>query len=88
MMARRIKDRTAPIHITLPVSLVNKLDSTLAYNQSRSKKIANLISNHLEGEEFDIRSIPTKSLLVAVRTRFDEHDIAYDLLSTLISQSR
>jgi len=86
MMARRIKDRTAPIHITLPVSLINKLDSTLSYNQSRSKKIANLISNHLEGEEFDIRSIPTRHLLVALRTRFDQHEIAYGLLSTLISR--
>lgn len=84
-MSRRIRDRTAPIHITLPVSLVNKLDSTLAYNQSRSKKIANLISNHLEGEEFDIRSIPTKSLLVATRTRYIEKTMEWELLSTLIS---
>ena len=85
---RRIKDRTATIQITLPISLVNKLDATLSMNQSRSKKIANLIHNHLEGEEFDIRSIPTKQLLVAVRTRFDEFDTEYQLLSTLISLCR
>ena len=85
MMARRIRDRTAPIHITLPVSLINKLDSTITYNQSRSKKIANLIHNHLEGEEFDIRSIPTKSLLVAVRTRYIENTMEWELLTTLIS---
>jgi hypothetical protein len=88
MMARRIKDRTAPIHITLPVSLVNKLDSTLSYNSSRSKKIANLIQNHLEGDEFDIRSIPTKQLLVALRSRYLEHNTEYQLLSTLISMTR
>jgi len=87
MMARRIRDRTAPIHITLPVSLVNKLDSTLSMNQSRSRKIANLIQNHLEGEEFDLRSMPTKQLLVAIRTRFDQFDTEYQLLSTLISLS-
>ena len=85
MMARRTRDRTAPIHVTLPVSLVNKLDSTLSYKQSRSKKIANLIQNYLEGEEIDIRSIPTKSLLVAIRTRFSQSDVEYQLLSTLIS---
>lgn len=85
MMARRTRDRTAPIHVTLPVSLVNKLDATLSYKQSRSKKIANLISNHLEGEELDIRSIPTKSLLVAVRTRYIENTMEWELLSTLIS---
>jgi len=84
-MAHRIRDRTAPIHITLPISLVNKLDATLSYKQSRSKKIANLISNHLEGEEFDIRSIPTKSLLVAVRTRYIVNTMEWELLSTLIS---
>lgn len=39
MMAHRIRDRTAPIHITLPISLVNKLDATLSYKQSRSKKL-------------------------------------------------
>ena len=85
MMSRRIRDRTAPIHITLPVSLVNKLDATLSFKQSRSKKIANLIQNHLEGEEFDLRSIPTKSHLVAVRTRYIENTMEWELLSTLIS---
>jgi metal-responsive CopG/Arc/MetJ family transcriptional regulator len=86
-MTRRIRDRTAPIHITLPVSLVNKLDSTLSINQSRSRKIANLIQNHLEGEEFDLRSMPTKQLLVAIRTRYNQFDTEYQLLSTLISLS-
>ncbi len=84
-MVRRIRDRTAPIHVTLPVSLVNKLDSTLTYKQSRSKKIANLIENYLEDDELDIRSIPTKSLLVAIRTRYIENTIEYRLLSGLIS---
>ena len=85
MMPRRSKDRTAPIHITLPVSLINKLDLTLSYHQSRSKKIANLIQCHLQGEELDIRSIPTKVLLVALRTRYWEPDVEYRLLSTLLS---
>ena len=47
---KRSSKKTIPVHVTIPVRLLEDLDETLTYKQSRSKIISKLIQNYLQGE--------------------------------------
>ena len=44
----RLTDKSVPISIALPGSLVTRIDQELSYSSSRSKWIANAIRNKLD----------------------------------------
>jgi len=71
-MKRRTKQRTAPIHVTIPVRLLDDFDETLRFNQSRSAKITQLIEKYLEsGGSQSISEASTRQLMAALSSRED-----------------
>ena len=63
MSRRRSADPTKAIQITLPRSILNRLDNHLSYSQSRSAYIASAVKAKLdENEAFSIKDIPTSRL--------------------------
>ena len=63
---KRKSKKTIPVHVTIPVRLLEDLDETLSYKQSRSKVISILIENYLEGDQVSIGSMTRKQILVAL----------------------
>jgi metal-responsive CopG/Arc/MetJ family transcriptional regulator len=63
---KRSSKKTIPVHVTIPVRLLEDLDETLSYKQSRSRIISKLIENYLEGDQINIGSMTRKQILVAL----------------------
>ena len=63
---KRSSKKTIPVHVTIPVRLLEDLDETLSYKQSRSKIISKLIRNHLEGDQVYIGSMTRKQILACL----------------------
>jgi len=63
MSRRRSTDPTKAIQITLPRSILNRLDNHLSYSDSRSGWIAAAIKAKLDGfDAWSIRDVPTDVL--------------------------
>jgi len=83
-MKRRSKTRTIAIHMTIPVRLLEDLDQTLSYKQSRSKIITKLIQNYLEGDQVHIGSMTKKQIIVNLINQTDPESSEYVLLTSLL----
>jgi len=66
---------------SIPIELVHELKKK--HNQSET--VTRALRKYLDEDAVDVRDIPTKQLLVAVRTRYDQFDTEYQLLTTVIS---
>ena len=82
-MKRRTKTRTAPIHVTIPVRILEDFDETLRYKESRSKKITALMAQYLLGDTVDLYSDATLGQIIHKLVTFDEID---DTLAALLLQ--
>ena len=72
MSKRRTKQRMTAIHISIPVRLLEDLDGTLSFTQSRSAKISALIEKELDGDDFQgIGEASTRQLMAALHARED-----------------
>jgi len=40
---------------------------------------------HTQGEHFELRDVPTKQLLVALTTRYDQDSMEYKLISNILA---
>ena len=40
---------------------------------------------HIQGDEFDLRDVPSKQLLVALQTRYDQSTTQYRLIQAILS---
>ena len=83
-MKRRSKTRTVPIHVTIPVRLLEDLDESLTYKQSRSRIISKLIENYLEGDQVHIGSMTKKQIIVNLINQTDPESSEYVLLTSLL----
>jgi metal-responsive CopG/Arc/MetJ family transcriptional regulator len=83
-MKRRSKTRTIAIHMTIPVRLLEDLDQTLSYKQSRSKIITKLIQNYLEGDQVHIGSMTKKQIIVNLINQTNPESSEYVLLTSLL----
>lgn len=85
-MKRRTKSRTAPIHVTIPVRLLEDFDETLRFNQSRSAKITALIQAELNSEpSFTIADASTRQLMAALHARDDVDMLMKSLLLQVLT---
>jgi len=84
MSKRRSKTRTVPIHMTIPVRLLEDLDESLSYKQSRSRIITKLIQNYLEGDQVHIGSMTKKQIIVNLINQTDPESSEYVLLTSLL----
>ena len=76
---RRTSKKTIPVHVTIPVRLLEDFDETLSYNQSRSKKIAGLMKAWLESDTNNLYSYTEIELLDQLMFRVSK-DSAEDVL--------
>jgi metal-responsive CopG/Arc/MetJ family transcriptional regulator len=86
-MKPRTKQPTRPIHVTLPITMLQDFDATLRYNQSRSKKIASLIENHMDGGRALVHEATTRELMHVLCARKDVDVTMKTLLLQVLSQS-
>ena len=81
MANRRTRNPSLPIHITLPVALVNKIDAQLAYKQSRSRWIAEACQAKF-GSSRTVMESTDAQLLAALFTRGAISKEQFDLLTS------
>jgi metal-responsive CopG/Arc/MetJ family transcriptional regulator len=83
-MKRRSKARTVPIHVTIPVRLLEDFDETLLFSQSRSRIITKLIQNYLHGDQVNIGSMTKKQIVVNLINQTNPESSEYVLLTSLL----
>ena len=83
-MKRRSKTKFTQIHVSIPVRVLEDLDDTLDFNQSRSKIITRLIQNALEGDQINIGSMTKKQIVVNLMNQVDNNTAEYVMLQTLL----
>lgn len=83
MNRKTIKTRTGAYHVTLPIRLVEEFDEMLSYKASRSKMIANLMKNYLEGDQRHIGSMTKKEIIVALMNQVEPVSTEFVMLGIL-----
>jgi len=83
-MKRRSKTKFTQIHVSIPVRVLEDLDETLDFNQSRSKIITRLIQNALEGDQVNIGSMTKKQIVINLMNQVDSNTAEYVILQTLL----
>lgn len=85
-MKRRSKERYTQIHVSIPVRLLEDFDDLLAHGASRSKAIAYLIRESMEGKGTIIANATTKQLFAAIHNREDVDMLMKSLILQVLSQ--
>ena len=86
MSRKRSIDKSIPISVALPSSLVRRLDQELDYTSSRSKYVAKAIENRLnEMQSSAVSEASTRQLMAALRARPDISKQLFTILDTLVS---
>jgi metal-responsive CopG/Arc/MetJ family transcriptional regulator len=86
MSRKRAIDKSIPISVALPGSLVKRLDQELSYQASRSKYVAIAIENRLgEMKSSAVSEASTRQLIAALRARPDISKQLFTILDTLVS---
>ena len=78
-------DGVVCMRINRTFSIPYDLAQDLKKKHNQSETVTRALRKYLDGDAVDVRDIPTKQLLVAVRTRYDQFDTEYQLLTTVIS---
>jgi len=88
-MKRRTKVHFKAIHISIPIRLLEDLDETLSFKQSRSAKISSFIQKELAGDmSLGVSEASTRELMAALSARDDvEPWFSRVLLEILTKQS-
>lgn len=83
-MKRRSKTKFTQIHVSIPVRLLEDLDESLAFSQSRSKIIANLVRKYLDSDDTSIMTMTTRQVMASLSNREDINPILRDLLHQIV----
>jgi len=70
-MKRRTKVRFTQIHVSVPVRLLEDFDEQLAFTQSRSAKVSQLMEWFLTKEGTTLAEAKTRQLMAALMDRED-----------------
>ena len=84
-MKRRSKTKYTQIHVSIPVRILEDLDDSLSFNQSRSRIITKLIENYLEGDQVNIGSMTKRQIIASLMNQIDPDSFEYRILSNLLS---
>ena len=86
MSRKRSIDKSIPISVALPGSLVKRLDQELSYPASRSKYVSKAIDNRLnELSSSAVSEASTRQLMAALMARKDITNQLRLILETLVS---
>ena len=85
MSRKRSIDKSIPISVALPSSLVRRLDQELDYTSSRSKYVAKAIQNRLNEEEAaPVNDASTRQLMGILHARTDISNQLKTILETIL----
>ena len=84
MSARRSKTKFTQIHVSIPVRVLEDLDETLAFQQSRSRLITTLIKSYLEGEDLSWGGFTERQLIAVLMEKFKPFSPERLLLESLL----
>jgi len=82
--ARRSKLKFTQIHVSIPVRLLEDLDDSLSFNQSRSKVIAQLVKNHLNGTDIDITMMTKRQVVISLMNKVEYDSPEFIMLNSLL----
>ena len=86
MSRKRSIDKSIPISVALPGSLVKRLDQELSYQASRSKYVAKAIENRLnEIQSSPVSEASSRQLMATLMARKDITNQLRLILETLVS---
>ena len=86
MSRKRSTDKSIPISVALPGSLVKRLDQELSYQASRSKYVSKAIENRLnEMQSSAVSEASSRQLMAALMARKDITNQLRTILETLVS---
>ena len=84
----RSSDKSIPISVALPMSLVHRLDMELSIKQSRSKYIAKAIKNRLdEVSASGVETRTTRQLLATISERKDVDETLLIIINKLLGKN-
>ena len=85
MSRKRSIDKSIPISVALPGSLVKRLDQELSYQASRSKYVAKAIENRLnEIQSSAVEEASSRRLMGVLHARKDISNQLKTILETII----
>jgi len=84
-MKRRSKTKYTQIHVSIPVRVLEDLDDSLSFNQSRSRIITKLIEYYLEGQQGIIGTMTKRQIIASLMNQIDPDSFEYRILSNLLS---
>ena len=80
--------RQTPVHVTIPVRVLEDLDDSLSFKQSRSRIITKLIENYLEGDQVYIGSMTKIQIIASLMNQYEHGSNQHVLLKTLFEMER
>ena len=80
---KRSSKKTIPVHVTIPVRLLEDLDETLDYKQSRSRIISKLIDAYLDGSEIPVSAMSATQLIAAAMAQIEPNSTEHIMLKTV-----
>lgn len=86
-MKRRSKQRMTAIHVSIPVALLQDFDETIGYHHSRSRKISQLMRNHLTTDGMLIADASSRQLMAALHARDDVDETMKHLLLQILTKA-
>ena len=84
MNRKTIKTRTGAYHVTLPIRLVEEFDNVLSFKESRSKRIALLMTNYLAREDSNLQMMTSYEVFEFMQYRFKKDSPEDVLIQSLI----
>ena len=74
------------MRITRAYTITPEVKRILDTKSSKSDYVCRAVMRlHIQGDEFDLRDVPSKQLLVALQTRYDQSTTQYRLIQAILS---
>lgn len=85
MTARRSKTKFTQIHVSIPVTVLAEFDHTLAFNDSRSKKISKLMLDYARNEGNPLDDYSRREILEYLQYKYDKDSPEDVLIQALLA---
>ena len=77
-------NNTRGVHITLPIRMLEEFDNVLSFKESRSKRIALLMTNYLSREDSNLQMMTSAEVFDFIQYRFKKDSPEDVLIQSLI----
>ena len=85
MTARRSKTKFTQIHVSIPVTVLAEFDHTLAFNDSRSRKISKLMLDYARNDGNPLDDYSRLEILEHLQYKYDKDSPEDVLIQALLA---